>query len=359
MLINVFNIGLMCFWYALLKPSRSDSAKRLFCIICAVQMGLIAGLRADSVGEDTSTYHHYYDVLWLLSLEDMWSPVAPLGGLYQSSPGFYLLMKLCQLCGLSWQGFVFFESMLFCLALAYFVYHCCEDPLMGFSLYTAIFFSFMPLSAMKQSLAIALTLFVGYKFARDRRYVVFLLLVAIATTMHKSALFALPLGFLSNVPLNRKVIAASVVVWMLLALFSRPILVAVNSVLAFGGDYSVSYVGSRTLVYLLGLGCIWIFALSRYRYVEEGKLDEYKFQVIMLMVGLMCGALSMANSNAFRAAYYYIIVVVGLLPAAIGTYKKGSRFLMTYDMTAACILFIVTVQPLVLGTSSYHFFWNQ
>lgn len=360
MSIYILNLALIGLWYLFIHPEKTTRRKRVFCLMCSLQMGLIAGFRADFVTKDGTMYHGLFNGLQIGSLQGEIENVLHYltGSSYlRTDPGFYLFEKVLQTIGCDWHQTVLLISLITTFLFAHFVIKESTNPAQSYLIYATIFFPFVSMMAMRQGLALSLALFVGYPLARERRLPMFLIVVVVAFLFHKSAIFAAPIYFLQGRPFSNKVFIGSVIAFLLLIPVAPRILLFANALFDFGGDYSTAYVGTRTLVYVLGMGGVWLVAVALRGKISENNLELYDSLLWLLTVGLMFCAAAFTNSNALRAGYYYLIPSVLLIPMVIDALEDHIEVLTKIAMPAICVLFVFIVQPLVMGSSYYLPYW--
>ncbi len=161
-------------------------------------------------------------------------------------------MKAFQLAGFGWRGFVIAHAVVTTGLFGRLVYRESRNPLLSFVVYTAVFYSFVSFTAMRQGLAISIVLFLGYGFVRERNLPAFLTATFVAFLMHKSALFALPLYFLPHTCFGRRELLMLTLGCASLALFGGQVISIFDSILKFGsrantGKFISVYTISSTL----------------------------------------------------------------------------------------------------------------
>lgn len=360
MIIYIANILVMLFWATVLSPKRSVDRRRVFCIACTLQLMLLAGLRGDYASKDTFAYHNHFNSVQLQTLVNMFNEVVRYlggGGSHYTDAGFYFLMKIAQSLGVSWQVFAFIVAALTTGLFGRFVYRLSPNPLVSYVLYASVFFPFISMVAMRQGVAISLVAFVGYELAKDRKLLPFVIVVFFAFLMHRSALLGLVIYLIPNYHFNWKTAIAFLVTFAVVVIAGRPILMLVNGLMGFGAQYNRIYVGSNNLVYVIGLGLIWMGCAIRAYAIADDQRKDFDFFILAMMVGLLYSSFSFYNSNANRVAYYFLVSVVVVVPIVMQTFKKHTELIIGSIVVFISVMFILFVQPHIIGTANYIPFW--
>lgn len=118
-------------------------------------------------------------------------------------PGYELIVKTIQLISLDYQVFLFIIAIITIVPLSIWIHKNSKEPLTSFMVFNVLFFSFFAITGIRQTLAMVLIVFIGYRFVLKRKLIPFLIISFIAFTIHKSAIVFVPFYFLSNVKSQR------------------------------------------------------------------------------------------------------------------------------------------------------------
>lgn len=358
--ILLFNIALMALWAALFNPSGRSSSRRMFTVLCTLQWVLIAGLRAHDVGADTGTYEIFfysympYDLGYVV--DGFMGQYFGTGAISISDAGYYLLMKLFQLFSSDYQVWLLFQAVAFFVPMGVFIHCYSKDPLISWLVFSTVFYTFFAFSAVRQALALSIAVFVGYHAVRVRRPMLFLILILIAFTIHKSALVFAPLYILYSFPFSKRFAVGYSIALLLLILFGRQAMSLVGEVFEEYAHYSgESYVGSNTVLYAAVL--LLFSGMLRWRWRDIARADpEATRTVHALACSLTVIPLAFVNSNAFRAVFYYMIFLLLLLPSFTSSFPKSESTLVGVVATALMLAFMLFLGPVNDG-AEFRFFW--
>ncbi|MDD5457680.1 MAG: EpsG family protein, partial [Candidatus Margulisbacteria bacterium] len=203
-LINIFLIMLSGALFLYGVPERRN--KKLFCILASSQWVLLSGLRHISIGPDTYSYKiHSFDVRMYQTWKELWRNFIDVlfRGAVGNDPGYYLFEKFVQIFTTNYQVYLIIIALIFTVPLGIWIYRNSSEPVISFLIYSTVFYS-ITLTAIRQTIATTLVVFLGYEFIKKRRFLPFLLLTLITFTIHKSSIFFFPFYFLANKKITKK-----------------------------------------------------------------------------------------------------------------------------------------------------------
>ncbi len=157
---------------------------RLICFILILQ----SGLRNVAVGSDTFQYFQLFEDVKITSWQSIYGSIMEY---YQlgigKDPGYLVFQKLIQLITEEYQVFLIIVATLFFVALGNFIYKNTtrlNDAILAFVIYSVLFYSFFSITGIRQTIATAATLY-GYELIKRRKLIPFIILIAMASTIHK------------------------------------------------------------------------------------------------------------------------------------------------------------------------------
>ena len=179
--------------------------KKRVCIVGTVCWILLSGLRAWSVGDDTLTYAESFQKIKSRSWDSLFQSFYAkyFEGAKLKDPGYAIFEKCFQIFSTDYQIFLIFIAVLFCLAMGIFIYKYSYNPYVSFILFSCLFYSFFAITGHRQTIATAFTVFIGLELIKKRKLIWFLLLVAVCSTIHASALCFIPFYWISEIKVNK------------------------------------------------------------------------------------------------------------------------------------------------------------
>ena len=358
MTILVLNILLLLFWKGVVLDRGTQSSRRLFCFMAGLQWFLIMSLRAWDVGGDASQYLYLYNVSSLYgvshTLHNMYDLF--LGALDGLDPGFDLLVyKPAQSLNLGYQFALVTHAALVTAPLSRFIYKHSRDCCLSFLVFGTIFLGVIGLAGMRQSLAMSLLVFLGYDLILGRRLIPFLLLVVACYTIHQSAIIFLPFYFLSRLHLTSIKSVFLLVDIAALVPFAGMLAPYLYALVGYD-DYGYSYVGGSNFVYVVMFTLLAVFVAFRIKpitFIDENGAPS----TVALYVVLSAMPFTFVNSNTMRAAWYYMLFLILLVPLIVESYDVKTRRLLYLGVFAVCVVALLLTGGLVLPDRGYTFFW--
>ncbi len=168
---------LLAFALALLSLPRNHKWPFYISVILLVTIG---GLRAETVGTDTSNYNKLFE----------WYGDSLSGGFHASEPGYALLQMLVVRAGLPYSTLVFVVQTLTMIVLALYVNKTVYKPQYALLCYLLLYFYFNSFNVARQYLAIPFLLFAFY-YLEIGSLKKFLIFIAAGTMFHFTALIGL------------------------------------------------------------------------------------------------------------------------------------------------------------------------
>lgn len=349
MIVFVFNFILLLFYALTINPKRTKARRRLFCFLFGFQWTIISGFRTD-IFSDTVEYHRTFLEYAHTDLESLVNSIIP-QILFQNplieEPGIRLLEKAVYLIGGDYRFLLLIVAFFVSFSLAYFIYDNSKNPLWGCLIYSSIFFPFLSMSALRQSIAISLVTFFGFSAVKRKKYFLFVILLSIAILFHKSAVFGLLIPIAFHLKTNRSMYYIGGLLFLLLLGFHTQILIITSPLIGYDNYIDSNYVGSRSLFYLSAYLLIWILYALR-KPVIESAMKHYDVYYVMFTIGVLFCAFSFDNSNAFRISFYYSFSMFFLVENMIESCPVRMRMLISFLMVSSCIVALCGLSTTIL-----------
>lgn len=222
-------------------------------------------------------------------------------------------------------------------------------------IFMALFY-FESMNIIRQFLAIAI-LFYAFKYVKSKRLICYVIWVFVASLVHTSAWFVIPVYFIYNY-VQLKSIAVFVVIGVTFSDRIVRIILGRNefykyyqyyiNMLNDGGNFI------RFFYLLLAICCITVYIQKRQHFDKDisKSLSVFIFGVIFpFMIGSHMG---------LRITYYYAVEIMILIPKMLDQMhlKKGRRAIML-PFYAYYITFLAVDYMNNKGFSPFTFYWNQ
>lgn len=356
---------------------------RLFLVLISILIpSLLAGLRADSVGTDTTVYgiSFYQRALSAGNIIDYLQTQV----IYNSTDaGFSIIVYVCSLISKDYHfGFFIYQllTLIFIYCGAFRYKKLFETPV---SLVVLLYYLSLyntSLNIMRQTIAAAIIFFAS-SYIWERRYKVFIILTLIAITVHSSAIIGLaflPIYLISKqgdtideIKQLRRCIYLVVAIMIILVYSSRIVnlLVTVgifrSNYLNYlsGGTYSNSGQNTSVAMIVLAIQICYILAfVFNHRRLQYQSREPLFFEVVSGIVLLSSCFGPVVADYISRMSYFFIPVqMVGLVNTSFCfSTRKGSR---TVWVTGIIILVGMTwIRSIAIHnfgeTLPYLFFWQ-
>lgn len=361
MIVYLGTIIIILIWgriYLNREARYQQSYKSQYISAVSILLILQSGLRNWAVGADTYQYYNRFEEVkhatWA-NVQDTVSQYYLFG--IGKDPGYDVFQKVIQYVLPHYQLFLIFIAVIFFSALGNFIdknTSRLSDAVFAYVLYSCLFFSFFSITGQRQTIATAASLY-GYELIKKRKLMPFLLLIVMASTIHKSVLIFVPFYFIA--PLKK----TALYYWSALLLF--PVLMAYKMIFLqiiqdLGGytKYEM-YEGAGTYTFSLMLLLVAVVALWRMKIVlwqNEAAKPAYN----ALIFALIFTPLTWVNPSAMRIVQYYSIFMLVLIPAVINSFEIES--IKMRNMAYAVSLYLLIGLFINANINSeYKFFWQE
>ena len=347
-------------------------------------MTLISALRASTIGIDLDL--HYAKNYELISSVN-WSDIPIFAVSKQYEVGYCYFTKLLTYISTDVQFYIIFTSVVIYGVHGYFFYKKSEDVILSSSLFMFFCLFYMYMNIVRQAIAVSILLMAYLIFSESKKkihnYVVFVLLVMLASALHSSAILCLIYLLFDKLKFTKIHMLLGIVVTALIYVGYSSVYKFVLSILGGNDKYSsyldseeygVGYMNLQSIYYvIITLGA---FLLGYYILVWKDKTShklfakqEYKvksnesFMLYMSFIAFACRLLIFKMSIITRFTFYFIPFVLILYPYAISKFKRRSnRIILNLTVYGVCLIYFVWVTlsnaDTLYGVVPYEFFWQ-
>jgi hypothetical protein len=339
--------------------NNDRNRKRYIKYICFILI-LQSGLRNVAVGDDTYAYFRGFEKIKNTSWSEIYNNVI---NYYQLSigkdPGYEAFVKCIQIINEEYQVFLFIVALMFFGALGNFIYKNTtrlNDVIIAFVIYSVLFYSFYSVTGIRQTIATAASLY-AFEFVKRKKMLHFLIIILLASTMHKSVLVFIPFYFLAQIK-NVNLIYKGVLLLIPFLFVFRNVLGQYLIVLGDYDQYEIvasSEPYTLTLMYLL----IAVVAFLRKKIIFENNSNAHYYYVAFSLV-LFFLPLAWINQNAIRIGMYFSIFILLFIPEIIYSFQVVSTKVRKEIIKFVIVLLIVLYVKSNWGNSQpYGFFWED
>ena len=384
MIIYFVLAGFIPLYGFLTHANRNNFRKKQFVFVVFGIMTLISALRASTIGIDLDL--HYAKNYELISSVN-WSDIPIFATLKQYELGYCYFTKLLTYISTDVQFYIIFTSVVIYGVHGYFFYKKSEDVILSSSLFMFFCLFYMYMNIVRQAIAVSILLLAYLIFSESKKkvhnYVVFVLLVILASGFHSSAILCLVYLLFDKLKFTKIHMFLGIVVTALIYVGYSSVYKFVLSILGGNDKYSsyldsekygVGYMNLQSIYYvIITLGA---FLLGYYILVWKDKTShklfakqEYKvksnesFMLYMSFIAFACRLLIFKMSIITRFTFYFIPFVLILYPYAISKFKRRSnRIILNLTVYGVCLIYFVWVTlsnaDTLYGVVPYEFFWQ-
>ena len=319
------------------KKTRRNT--KIFMFMCSIAVIAIMGLRYEYTGSlDTHNYFLVFESAKSSTdfMEYMKETAFSEGVSVLGEPAFFAYVWLASrvLPGPRW--FLLLSSAIVVTLTARFIKNNSDNYGISWMVFICLGPLTFAMNAMRQVFAMSICLF-AYDFAKEKKFIPFVLVVFLAFMFHKSAMIFILMYFIRNMRFNYKWVTFLAAASVAVLVFANNIAVFYDSVV--GEDYadaeSFESGGASTII-------IYV-AVILLAFVFSKRLKEQKVfvQLALVVFGFVLYLCRFISSPIYeRISYYFFYFVMILTPSVVSDMNERDRSLVTTIFAlAAFVLF--------------------
>ena len=372
--MTVFNILLVIYALGSMAKIKGINEKQndILRFFVLFPMFALCAFRALSIGNDTQIYYYGYTRIGQYA-----SLIAAIQG-SRYEIGYTLLSYSMHKLGVSFLGMQIIISIIVYYSFYRFFVKYSNNFSFSCFVFLTLRYSMSTMNVVRMWLAIAILLY-AIPFIQKRNLVPFLVLVAIASSFHSTALVFAILYPAAKVRINNRIVFSTFIVSWLLLLVGRPVFARVTSMI---GRYS-GYLSSNYFVFESNIAVYMTLAINLALflliYITFGKNGEKLYEpttgninsgLMIEQISLVCGLLVVAfsivglgNTIMDRISVYFGVMFTISIPSIyehinLQHNKKLLYISMLLGLTAQYLV-VMIMRPGWNGVTPYLFFWQQ
>lgn len=337
---------LFCSW--LFLQAKGDGKKHLVISAC-VMLFLYAALRAHNLQPDIPVYVDYYNTYSKFSLERILS----FFNSEQKDPFYYVFSWFFSRVFPDVQWWLAFVALVYLISVGILIYKESEAPLLSFLAFLTLEYFEFSLSGLRQALALSFTM-LSFFSIKKKKWIVFVLLVLLASLFHRSALIFLIVYPIAHSRVGKLHLVVAIIVGIMFLVGEDYIRDFMRKYLT-DGQYE-GYVDRTVGLSFSGFiiqGAIFIFCFLYYPAVSR-KYESANVLYNMVFIGLLFRLFSSMIAEVFRISMYFSIFNIILITMAISVEKDKK----TRAIEAFGVGFLFIAYMLLTGIPEYAFFWS-
>ena len=328
-----------------------EKKNRTAITIFFVLMAFLLMFRHESVGIDSARYLSHFQRYAMASWKEAFG--------MSSEFSFTYLCKLIALISRESQALLIVTSFLGVVMIYPTYRRLSIDPTLTIVLFVSMATFAMSFSGIRQTLAIGVGV-VAYECTRCRKLVLFILVVALATTFHNSAFVLLLMYPIYHARITKNWLIVVIPLIGFVFLFNRQIFGFMSMFLMRFTDYDVtmSATGAYTSLVLFAL-----FAVYAYLVPDDSLMDQETIGLRnLLLLVLVLQMFAPLHTLAMRMNYYYVVFIPLLMPKIV--YYRSERWAQVAVVGRHIMVIYFFLHFITLPTSGnlrmipYHFFWE-
>lgn len=357
MLFYTVNNLVLLVWAALFCFRKPSKVKNLvFVMIAFTQLFIIMAFRKQ-IGYDYNMYavgfrnmaRSGFDVL---SYKD-WEP------------GFVIFTKLLGMINImDYQWYMVILSIIAIVPAALFIYKNSEAPWISTILYVNMFLFFMSMNFLRQMIALSL-LMLAWHFMKKNKFILFAVIIIIASFFHQTVLIMLPAYFLVKIKpgIKELIIYAFILLWFYTA--STNLIDLVTTF--YHEEYNNSIFIKQGVAAVYSILPVFITAAA-FVLVKAGTINltnENKYLINLALIGTIMMITMSKHSIIERFSYYFIPAMILAAPMMFKALQaKGVKYTFaggrTIDLTSDKSRKLLSVGFLIilLALSYFHFYYG-
>lgn len=324
---------------------KADKSLKGINILFAVAMVLKSALRPYTYyieGNDTYRYYDLYYRVSITSWKELLYNFSYFGQSYSDRDlGYSFFVKSTQLFTTDFRHFLFIIAIIFIVPIAILIYknvHTKTGIIISWLIYASLF-SYLVDTAIKQSIALGV-IWASIGLVQKRKWYFYFPIVALCSTIHGSAILAIPLYFFPGIK-NFKFLLVGII-------FAIPFLILYGRFLAmYLAEDTIyeAYAGyeseSKPVVYTVMMLLVVVSTL--YNYKRLIKLENSNLYIGSVITAMALSTMAWIYPTLLRMTFYYSVFIIPFIPNIINVMNinKYTKQLVNYGLVM--ILLTITI----------------
>lgn len=339
-----------------LSTSKNNEKARLYCtILCVFGAWIVMALRSPWCGVDLYRGAGEVSYFWVFEKVRDYSffEVPILTTKVSQEIGWILYNKIISLLTDDFQLFLALTALLTVGLIGFVIYKYSSNIYLSILVFCTFGLYHFFFSGLRQGVAVSLTFF-AYYFLDQKKYLIFCLLVLLASTMHSSALvflLALPLSKINFTPRLSLLCLGGV---LCLLPFLSSLVQFVTDILFPNRYHHYEDQGGAITMFV-----VYVFIYFLTLWLKTDFASKLRGILLFAVLGQSLGIIS--TTSMTRIGFYFSIFFALVMPE-LSSKILGKKFrtLGTFMVSILFILyFYLTVKDGYLDVIPYYFFWEK
>lgn len=352
-------IALLILLLFLFFTIKGKDTRKKFIVFSSVVMVLVSGLRHPFVGNDTegtmNKFQRISHFTWSEVLISFWDNYINPTSTSGKDPAEDLFYKVLSIFTDNSQIMLFVVAIIVLTSIGVFIYKhttTLQEVLFSYVFYLTLFYQYIPNSAVRQSLAVAILLF-AFSALENKKFTKFIILLFLASFFHKSVLIAGLMLLLSMMRNTRSVYYLFIPLFVFVMLFYNflgTFLMGVNEIY---DDYlQSSFYKSSSKPFLVIVLMVGLYLFVAYSGVPK-KVDGIQDRVMYYGTGM---TMTLAPLIWLDPSMLRLICYFGLYMAlAVGKSAENSKS----SKQIMILIYLIFIVKILTSRDNYHFMWES
>lgn len=354
--MGIFFVLFIFMFIVYLCTLKSGNKHRIVCVVmCVVGAWLVMALRSPWCGVDLYRGVGQMSYFWVFEkVQDCdFLQVVELQYNTGQEVGWLCLNKIVSIISSDFQFFLAVIALFIVGMIGFVIYKYSSNVYLSLLVYYTFGLYHFFFSGLRQGIAVSLT-FLSYYFLDKKKYLWYVLLVLLASTMHSSALvffIAYPVSKINFTPKKSLLLLGGV---LCLLPFLSSIVGALTSIL-FPNRYQHYESGGGAITMFIVYAFIFVISLGK----QSEYMEKLRGIILFAVIGQSLGIIS--STSMTRIGFYFSVFFSLLIPELVNMYfGKNNRILGTFITSFIFIMFFyLTVKDGYLDVVPYYFFWEK
>lgn len=341
---------------------KTNKKKKIFLYISYIPITLLAMLRDKTIGIDTMQYVINYKKISLVSLSRF--------NTIRYEYGFTLFCKILSTINNNPQFLLIISSLLVNYCMAKFIYKNSKSVVFSTMIYIFLNFYFNNMNIMRQAIAMSIIL-LGYEYLKEKKYFIYSLYVAIASSFHFTAIISLVFILIREYKFNKRFLYVVLLIAIILFFYSDNIFLFMCKIsprlmdyLESGKNTEANFYGGLILsvmyllIFMFGMVIIRINSKS----IFYDKNNNNNTLIGLISCAFLFSILGMKVSILNRFVQYFSMFIIIWIPNTICLIKKAKNRMITiaaiYCLLISFWVIIMIYRPIWYGVIPYRF-WGR
>ena len=243
--------------------------------------------------------------------------------------GFGIITKLALILSDNYTGFLVVTSLIFCGLSYKCIFRDSENQIMSILLFFTMNIFFISMNMVRQCIATSVFIF-AIKYIKNKNLIKYIIAMIIAFSIHTSAILYVPMYFIYNLKINKKMVYVILIFIIFLRLFLSDVIIEILMKFSYFRNYFAWYLssgyntGKLNIVGLLIASCILAFLVFIYKFANDDK--EYNIllwnQTIVVTLLIMSSEIPLMQRTSYLFTFPLFIYLPNMFKYISNSKKK-------------------------------------